>query len=256
MYLFFSNYNRKLYKIWVLRVQMAFTIKTSPESVSLEDFRGHPRISSWIPKYSDILKIVDYIRIVNNPRVLDAGCGNGFLSNLLALEGLNVKGIDTRLEEDSQILYSRNSRLKLKKGNLWDAKHYKGINVIFNSWMGQGQDFSGCFIYASPEKSMIIYVRSPSTGLQPSMPIAMNPSGLDTYMARGNFREIDRWPTYGTDGLAIAGRKDSYPTMTNEVIIQVQKDFYELNKEKFERVLRTVHEPKIYNWEKDLSPNT
>lgn len=48
----------------------------------------------WIPRRMDIFLIARFFQLAGCGEILDLGCGNGFLSRLLAYEGLKVCGVD------------------------------------------------------------------------------------------------------------------------------------------------------------------
>lgn len=230
---------------------MAWNKNKRLEEIALEDFHGSPRINSWIPKHSDIAKIAGYTRLIKNPKILDAGCGKGFVSALFALEGLNVLGVDIDLSIEDLRRYSDVFNLGLKRGDIVDGKWYGNINAVFNSWMPQGIDWGSYFVYAKPTPNMIIYVKSRSTGMQPEMP--GNYNHIDSYNIPLKFIEIDRWKCFGNDDF----KDDETPVIvskTGEVIVQLRTDIYLKNPEKFKEAREIFLKVPPYNWEKEL-PN-
>jgi len=223
---------------------MVWDKKRKLEGITLEDFQDHPRTSSWIPRHSDILRVVENCRTLGNPKILDAACGSGFVSSLIAMEGIFVKGVNIAIEDE--ILYGVDN-LTLIQGKVEDSKTYKGIKIIFNSWMAQSQDWSGYFKYAKPTPKMIMYVKGRSTGLQPDMPGNINK--IDSYTLPFGFVEVDRWKTYGHDDF---NKQGNLVMPSCEVIIQVQKEVYGGMIAKFDAVKKTSFNPEPYNWEKEM----
>jgi len=225
---------------------MVLNAQRKLEEMTLEDFQGYPRASSWIARHSDIKRITDYMKLAPKPRVLDSGCGNGFNSILLAMEGLDILGVN--IGEDF-IEYDSKLKLMLKTGNAEDKKWYRGRNIMFNSWMPACTDWSGCFKYNKPTPCMIIYVKSRSTGLQPGM--ANNPNNWNTYSLPSGFVEADRWFCFGNDDF----ETENIPKLTSksgEVIVQVNKELYAVKSKAFQDIEKSKTIAKLYNWEKDL----
>lgn len=222
------------------------------EKITLSDFHGYPRTSSWISRHSDVAKIADYMKLIKNPNVLDAGCGNGFNSMLFAKEGLEVLGVDINLNSESKKLYKRVKNLKLENGNLENGKWAKDRNIIFNSWMMQGLDLSSYFYNGKPAPNMIVYVKSRSTGLQPGMP--MNNNEINTYDTPFGFNEVDRWACLGNDNFASDENMLFDSKLVGEIIVQARKDIYDKKFEKFEEIKKTDYSKKVkpYRWEKEI----
>ncbi|MDP1728916.1 MAG: hypothetical protein Q8L27_01790, partial [archaeon] len=209
---------------------MVWNVNKRLEEITLEDFHGYPRASSWIPRHEDVAKIVAYANLVTKPAMLDAGCGNGFIPKLFAKEGLEVTGIDEYMDLESLEMYAGIKNLQLRKGDAEDGKWYKHQNIVFNSWMPRGIDWSGCFKYAKPTPTMIIYVKSTSSGMQPGM--SGNFNNIDTYALPFEFSEVARWPCFGNDAFLSDENFEFSGNKTCEVIIQSPKEFYEKNKNK------------------------
>lgn len=228
---------------------MVLNIQRKLEEMILEDFHGYPRASSFIPRHSDIRKIADYIHLVAKPKVLDAGCGNGFITMLLAKEGLNIQGVNSELDEYSKII-NEPKKFVIEKGNVEDGKWYRNKNVIFNSWMPSFTDWSGCFKYNKPQPQLIIYVKSRSTGLQPGM--VRNYNDCDSYRIQDPFIEADRWKCFGNDDF-VDERTPIVKNPIGEIIIQVRKDVYLAKIKGFQNLEKTSIFVKPYNWERELA---
>jgi len=235
---------------------MTYDLSKKLEELVLDDFKGVPRASSWIPRHFDIKKIAAYTNLIKNPKMLDAGCGNGFISYLFALEGLDVLGVDLGLKDDSKFWRKDVPGLKLRKNDIYSGDLYKERNIVFNSWMPQGEDWSGCFKYAKPAPSIIFYVKSQSTGLQPQMPVNINPNQIDTYTTPLGFIEVDRWKTFGNDGF-ILSNDNGIKEKTCDVIVQVKRDVWKSRWKKFELTKNSniPFNAVQYNWEKELPSN-
>ncbi len=192
------------------------------EKLTLNSFRGGFRASSWIMRHSDIVRLANNFKTIRNPKVLDAGCGNGLASVLLAREGIDVLGLNLNIPTDLGEYSSGN--LDFVEGNCEFHKHYEGRNIIFNSWMPTGKDWSGVFKYTKPKQKIIAYVKSPITGLQPGM--MNNQNDLDTYSLPNGFVEVDRWKTFGHNDFAIK-RPHAIISKTGEVIVYMREDVFE-----------------------------
>jgi SAM-dependent methyltransferase len=227
---------------------MPYTSHKPLDEIVLSDFFGSPRASSWIPRHADVVRIADYIKLVHKPRVIDAGCGNGFITRLLALEGLNILGVNIELSEEDVRRYSDIRGLELRQANAESIALYRGRNVVFNSWMPSGSDWSGCFKFLKPKPEMIIYVKSRSTGVQPGMPGNFN--DWDTYQVGLPFVEADRWKCFGNDDFD--SDKPRIASKIGEVIIQARGDLYEARRTDFERLKVEKTTARPYNWEAEL----
>jgi len=223
------------------------------EKVALSDFHGHPRTSSWISRHSDVAKIADFFKLIRNPKILDAGCGNGFNSMLLAKEELKVKGVDSGMLPGSKIIYSQIENLELEEENLENGPTYKGINGIFNSWMMQNQDLSSYFYNSKPAPNVIVYVKSRSTGMQPGMP--SNHNNTDTYETPFGYVEADRWGCLGNDNFSSEDEGVFKPGNTGEIIVQANKEFYDKKAKGFQEVTSRDYAKEVtpYGWEKEFS---
>lgn len=111
-------------------------------------------ITHWVPRREDIVMIANAAKHVSsNPTILDIGCGNGFLSYLLAREGVNVVGIDP---DESHIVKSpyKHDNLELIAGGVERMSQYDA-DVIFNSWMPLGVDITPQIV--AQNAPMIVY---------------------------------------------------------------------------------------------------
>jgi len=227
---------------------MVLDIKRKLEEMTLEDFQGNPRASLFIPRHSDIKRIADYMKLITRPRVLDAGCGNGFITMLLAKEGVNIRGVNSKLDPNSY-LFEIEGKFHIDEGNVEDRKWYKDKNIIFNSWMPSFIDWSGCFKYTKPRQDIIVYVKSRSTGMQPGM--HGNYNDWSTYTPHNLFTEIDRWKCFGNDDF-IDEKTPKLKTQVGEVIIQVRNDVYDFRSRKFSDIKNSVTDAQPYNWEVEM----
>jgi hypothetical protein len=227
---------------------MVFDKAKRLEDITLSDFQGASRISSWIPTHREVDKISKYAKLVNSPYMLDVGCGHGLASFLFAIEDVRVLGVDAGLNKDRALCNSGITNLEFREKNAYEGEIYKGINVIFNSWMPQGEDWSGCFI-RKKRFPIIIYVKSRATGMQPGMP--MNFNDLNTYRTPIGFVEIDRWSCFGHDDFK-SDTSLEIKTQYGEVIVQSTQEFFKKNAKKFQRVKDEQSKAIPYNWEGEL----
>lgn len=113
----------------------------------------------WVPTHGDIKAIAAIARFVaEQPTIIDIGCGNAFISHLLAQE-IPIIGIDPNQQLLAETPYNHPD-LQLKEGTAENASEIlqgKPVDVVINSWMPQGVDFSD-WLYALKPKA-IIFVR-------------------------------------------------------------------------------------------------
>ena len=111
----------------------------------IEKEYGKGPVLYWFPRKRDIEVMRDFSRGVSEgkdePFLLDAGGGNGFLSYLLAMEGLKVVSLDPNRElvEKAKRTYAHKN-LSFEIGTLEDAKDEfkkegKRPDIIVSSWM-------------------------------------------------------------------------------------------------------------------------
>lgn len=118
---------------------------TPLRDITLENICGTDKTapaSYWAPRREEIQRFVDIAKAVHTgegkPRVLDVGCGTGFLAYLLAETGeVDVIGLDP---EESLITKSPYSHpnLQLEVGDSKDAaERYSGqdFDLVISSWM-------------------------------------------------------------------------------------------------------------------------
>jgi SAM-dependent methyltransferase len=123
-----------------------YEMKGTPLSaITLENICGTDGIapaSYWAPRREEIQRFVDIAKTVHTgegkPRVLDVGCGTGFLAYLLAeTGGVNVIGLDPQESLISGSTYSHPD-LRLEVGDSRDAvERYSGqdFDLVISSWM-------------------------------------------------------------------------------------------------------------------------
>src|SRR3989338_8395470 len=81
------------------RLDNRYPMSISPlERITLSRICATPPICYWAPRRAEIQRIVEIAKLAQGdgtPTILDIGCGNGFLSYLLARTGeVRVIGID------------------------------------------------------------------------------------------------------------------------------------------------------------------
>jgi SAM-dependent methyltransferase len=107
--------------------------------ITLENICGLKPVSYWVPRREEIQRIVEIAKAVSTgmPKILDVGCGTGFVAYLLALTNeVKVAGFDP----DSSLLKDspyRHPNLRLAVGDSLDALHLLSgkVDVVINSWM-------------------------------------------------------------------------------------------------------------------------
>lgn len=115
------------------------------ESITLDNICGNGEnrpLSYWAPRREEIQRFVEIAKAVlqrkGKPKVLDAGCGTGFLAYLMAETGeVDVVGLDPDESLVNGSLYSH-PNLKLEVGDSTDAvRRYanQDIDMVISSWM-------------------------------------------------------------------------------------------------------------------------
>src|SRR3989338_9890708 len=99
----------------------------------------------WMPRREEIQRFIEIAGAVHEgggkPKILDVGCGNGFLAYLLAITNeVDVIGMDPNglLFEKTPYVHKN---LTLEVGNSQDAiTRYgnKNLDMVINSWMPDG----------------------------------------------------------------------------------------------------------------------
>jgi hypothetical protein len=225
------------------------------DELTLEDFKGVPRISSWIPKHADVIKIAEFMKLIKNPKVSCMACGNGFEAALLAQEGLDILGVDLNLSDENR--YSNFPNLRLVQGDLMEkGPWYNERNIIFNSWMLGGQDWSSYFYNSKPGPKMIVYVtgKGPNgegyTGLRPCM--QNNPHNIDSYATPWDYIKLDEFPSFG----AMDFKNTETPELNKpscSILIQVKKGTYETLKKQLKTTKqKDFNEVVPYRWEAEM----
>jgi len=85
---------------------------------------GHPLAGEWQARSASASRLTRYLTPRPGPlRILDLGCGNGWLSNMLSRCGHHVIGMDQNSYELKQAarVFSPNSCLLFFKGNIFSA---------------------------------------------------------------------------------------------------------------------------------------
>ncbi|MBT5021379.1 methyltransferase domain-containing protein [Candidatus Woesearchaeota archaeon] len=99
-------------------------------------------VSYWAPRREEIQRFVEIAKVVNKkklrPKILDVGCGTGFLAYLLAKTGeVDVVGLDSDKELTNNNPFAH-PNLKLEVGDASDAvKRYRNqdFDTVICSWM-------------------------------------------------------------------------------------------------------------------------
>lgn len=85
---------------------------------------GHPLVDEWQARSASASRLTRYLSTRPRPlRILDLGCGNGWLSNMLATCGHHVIGMDQNSHELKQAarVFLPNPRLLFFKGDIFSA---------------------------------------------------------------------------------------------------------------------------------------
>jgi len=113
------------------------------DAVSLRNICGNKErttaVCCWAPKRAEIEIFVKLAEAVSEglPKIVDVGCGNGFLSYLMAETGrANVIGIDPNEHLIKNNIYSH-PNLEFRLGDV-ESLSEKNIDVVINSYMPNG----------------------------------------------------------------------------------------------------------------------
>lgn len=116
-------------------------------------------VSYWVPTHGDIKAMAAIARsVAEQPTIVDIGCGNAFISHLLAQE-VPVIGIDPNEKLLARTPY-RHPDLELIVGTAENATKLlkrRSVDVVVSSWMPQGIDLSESLYALNPKA--IIFVR-------------------------------------------------------------------------------------------------
>ena len=91
---------------------------------------GHPLGHEWRARSASAQRLVGYLSSFHKPGfILDLGCGNGWLSNLLAEAGHNVIGLDQNLYELKQAarVFRSNQKLSFLESEIFSAPFISGL---------------------------------------------------------------------------------------------------------------------------------
>ncbi len=110
-----------------------------------EEYNNPNPVMYWMPRREEIQRFIEIAGAVHEgegrPKILDVGCGNGFLAYLLAITlEVEVIGMDPNglLFQNTSYVHEN---LSLEVGNSQDAvRKYKNKNLdmVINSWMPGG----------------------------------------------------------------------------------------------------------------------
>ena len=90
----------------------------------------HPLAGEWRARSASAQRLVGYLSSFQKPRlILDLGCGNGWLSNVLAEAGHTVIGSDQNLYELKQAarVFRSNSKLSFLESDIFSAPFASGL---------------------------------------------------------------------------------------------------------------------------------
>lgn len=251
------------------------------EKITLENICGtstQAATSCWAPRREEIQRFVELAKYVHQgpgkPRILDVGCGTGFLSYLLALTGeVEVIGIDPEEERIKNSPYSH-PNLKLEVGDARDAvKKYRnegdnddlfflfddedeentGVDVVLNSWMPEGVNLTPDIRRINAP--CIIYVRDKggSTGTDMNEDVSLsNWADQVSYDPGNDYDHAFSWSGHSMPEirwLAQGMKKEDLTGFRQANIIEMQ----------FRKGISLSEVPKVsvsesdkYSWEKEL----
>lgn len=118
-----------------------------------------PTIAHYPPSKREIVAIAKTIKNYSpQARVLDIGCGNGFIGGLLAREGLNVIGIDDLTWNQPQVSNLYDGDVYCRKAPFSLENYTDKYDVAFCSWMVPGENLTNEILKSNP--AIIIHVYS------------------------------------------------------------------------------------------------
>ena len=252
--------------------------KVPLSAITLENICGTEEttlVSFWAPRREEVQRFVEIAKTVHKgkgkPKILDVGCGNGFLAYLLAATGeVEVIGLDPDESLIKENLYAHPS-LRLEVGDSQDAvERYGGRNfdVVLNSWMPNGLNLTPDIRNIGAKVIIYIEEAGGATGCpdynyqeflydgagQQGRPNPISPEDAISYHPGGNYQKIFSWSGPACDEVQFLARR-----LKNEkAYISRNKDlnFIEIQ---FRRDVIIPKIPKIiipdsekYAWEKDL----
>lgn len=146
-------------------------------------------VTHYVPQKAEIVALAAITRSYGDDlQVCDIGCGNGFLGSLLALEGLNIFGIDDRSYKQPQIEdFIDKDRYKVIDTSL--ANLQRKFDIALCSWMTPGVNLTPEIVTRRPK--VIIHLFSPDC--QPDG--TLTTGVLDAYRCPINYRPLISWKT-------------------------------------------------------------
>lgn len=227
-------------------------------SISLDDFKNESRpLTWWIPRRKDIERIVRLAQTLHQgkgpPKILDVGCGQGFLAYLLAkTEKVKVMGIDPneRLIERTKFKHKNLTLLKDTADSF--LSHYQGrIDLVVSSFMPFRLDSTGQIKrILRPRAAVYIEdkaIKQPGSwlNLEISEPDNLFEYSLDKDVegrfSLTHYYHFQRWSVPSLNDLK---KKRLYP-LGCQVEIQLRKDIRPLPK-------LIAFSKERYQWEKEL----
>lgn len=152
--------------------------------------RHGPTIAHFAPDRREMIALANTIRSIgSSPRVLDIGCGNGFIGSLLAREGVSVTGIDDHSWRQPQIAHFYDPQLYSLRApqSLEDFNDH--FDVAFCSWMLPDSNLTPLLVARKP--ALIIHIYTPH--LEGS---GRRQTGTDAaYMCPEGYRRLGAWAT-------------------------------------------------------------
>ena len=115
---------------------------------------GHPLAAEWRARSASAWRLARYLSSREKPLfVLDFGCGNGWLSNLLFKSGQSVIGLDQNRYELRQAarVFAPNSNLMFLEADIFSCPLIEGRfdTIILASALQYFQDISGLLLVLS-----------------------------------------------------------------------------------------------------------
>lgn len=227
--------------------------------ISLEDFKDKDKpLTWWIPRKIDIERIIRLSQLLHRgkglPRILDVGCGQGFLAYLLTkTEKVKVIGIDPNetLIKETRFKH-QNLTLLPEMADSFLSEHQGRFNLVISSFMPyQLDDTAKIKRRLRPKAIVYIEDRIPGGeryGYYLSLEISERKNRFQYAFSKesgcfslGNYRPFMRWKVPSINEL----EKKELSSFASQIEIQLRKDIPKPSK------LKVFPEEK-YGWEKEL----
>lgn len=239
--------------------QELFEMSTSDFSgISLADFKDKTKpLTWWIPRKRDIEKIVRLAQFLHQgkglPKILDVGCGQGFLAYLLAgTEKVNVTGIDPneKLIEGTRFKHKNLTLLK-ETADSFLSRYQGSFDLVISSFMPYQLDYSAKIKKILRPKA-VVYIEDKSvekyrgwlnleiSEKQGKFEYSFD-EDTDGRSSLNNYQHFKKWSVPSITDL----KKERLYPLSSQIEIQLRKDIHLLPE------LKGFSEERYY-WEKEL----